>query len=261
MCGFGSLSPHSKKPGGSNPLGVWWGKVMRWMHCAPFLQVITADLIRWYFAIGGWNSLPKTVISDFYWLSVCSCNHLTHLNKTSSFFGSSSPVIDWKKFKGIPNNQPNDEAAWCQQQSFNVRRTSPSQRWRLNSYLRNCRRSTTRGQDRLSTQMPNWAALLWDGTRCCCAGPSYKRVTLRHDSLTLWLISFSLLQPASAIPLFWLFLLHLSDWLNRAKLHLGLFSEQISKQLFKISPYQCWKWLDEGRAKSLWALWTLVEWL
>lgn len=159
-----------------------------------------------YFAIGRWNLLFVTFMG---FLSAAA---------TSDPFDSftSKRLEDIKGgFREIsPNNQPNDEAAWCQQHSFNVRRTSPSRRWRLKSYVRNCRRSTTRGQDRLSTQMPNWAAPFRDGTRCCCPGRSYKRVTLRLDSLTLWLIPFSLLQPSPASRLFWLFPLHLFliDW-------------------------------------------------
>lgn len=130
--------------------------------------------------------------------------------------------IKGNKWEFIPNNKTkwSDCLVLIQQKSLTwegqVLHSTEGQSLKL--YLINCRRSIIRGQDWLSSQLPNWAALFWNGTRCCCVSLLYKRVTLRHDSLTLWLISFSLLQPSPAIRLFWLFPLHLFliEWTSQS---------------------------------------------
>lgn len=99
--------------------------------------------------------------------------------------------------------------------------------------------------------MSDWAALFRNGTKCYCASLLNKRVTLRHDSLTLGLISFSLLQPSPAIRLFWLFPLRhfLIDWTSRSYT-LGYFLWANFITALKNSPISILKIIRRRKSKT-----------
>lgn len=217
MCVFGSLSPHSKKAGGS--------KAMRWMHCAPFLH---SDLIRdylkktpmrSYFAIGRWNTLHKTVIcllvfclqpqpsdpfdqsSHFLWEQFTSKRLeegilgrlVLIINQMMKLHGVSSIASMWEVLE-IKVEIISEELQTKHDQGPGL---------------------TEHTDAKLGSAVLGWHKVL-------------PRVQKSH--IQAWLINLvaNFIFPASAISRYSSILIistsPLSDWLNRAKLHLGLFS-------------------------------------